>query len=69
MIDQQYELDKASLGTKAASDTLSGMTDLMGSLLGEQSAGYKAMFAMSKAFAIAQAIINAPKHSRTFMHL
>jgi len=61
MIDQQYELDKASLGTKAASDTLSGMTDLMGSLLGEQSAGYKAMFAMSKAFAIAQAIINAPK--------
>ncbi|MBF6745481.1 transglycosylase SLT domain-containing protein [Acinetobacter baumannii] len=61
MIDQQYELDKASLGTKAAADTLSGMTDLMGSLLGEQSAGYKAMFAMSKAFAIAQAIINAPK--------
>lgn len=61
MIDQQYELDKASLGTKAASDTLSGMADLMGSLLGEQSAGYKAMFAMSKAFAIAQAIINAPK--------
>ncbi|MCO9048751.1 transglycosylase SLT domain-containing protein [Acinetobacter sp. UC24323] len=61
MIDQQYELDKASLGTKAAADTLSGMTDLMGALLGEQSAGYKAMFAMSKAFAIAQAIINAPK--------
>ncbi|MGM7375803.1 hypothetical protein ACOI3T_37465, partial [Acinetobacter baumannii] len=30
-------------------------------LLGEQSAGYKAMFAMSKAFAVAQALINAPQ--------
>lgn len=49
------------MGLQAANDTLSGMTDLMGSLLGEQSAGYKAMFAMSKAFAIAQALMNAPQ--------
>ena len=37
------------------------MTDLMGSMLGEQSGAYKAMFAMSKAFAVAQAIMNAPQ--------
>ncbi|WP_098714475.1 hypothetical protein [Acinetobacter baumannii] len=61
LIDQVYNRDKASIGLQAANDTLSGMTDLMGSLLGEQSAGYKAMFAMSKAFAIAQALMNAPQ--------
>ncbi|HAV4559875.1 TPA: hypothetical protein JIS15_09880 [Acinetobacter baumannii] len=61
LIDQVYNRDKASMGLQAANDTLSGMTDLMGSLLGEQSAGYKAMFAMSKAFAIAQALMNAPQ--------
>ncbi|MDA3519543.1 hypothetical protein [Acinetobacter baumannii] len=61
LIDQSYNQNKAALGLQAANDTLSGMTDLMGSLLGEQSAGYKAMFAVSKAFAIAQALINAPQ--------
>ncbi|EMU9144679.1 TPA: transglycosylase SLT domain-containing protein [Acinetobacter baumannii] len=61
MIDQNYELNKAALGAKTASETLGGMADLMGGLLGEQSAGYKAMFAMSKAFAVAQAIMNAPQ--------
>lgn len=61
MIDQEYEKSKIALGAQSASQTLSSMSDLMGALLGEQSAGYKAMFAMSKAFAIAQAIINAPK--------
>ncbi|BBT49991.1 hypothetical protein WP8W18E11_25210 [Acinetobacter baumannii] len=61
LIDQVYNRDKASMGLQAANDTLSGMTDLMGSLLGEQSAGYKAMFAMSKAFAVAQALMNAPQ--------
>lgn len=61
LIDRDYEKSKIALGTQSASQTLSSMSDLMGSLLGEQSAGYKAMFAMSKAFAVAQAIINAPK--------
>lgn len=61
LIDQVYNRDKASMGLQAANETLSGMTDLMGSMLGEQSAAYKAMFAMSKAFAIAQALINAPQ--------
>lgn len=61
MIDQAYSKDKALLGLQTANETLSGMTDLTGSLLGEQSAAYKAMFAMSKAFAIAQALMNAPQ--------
>ncbi|MFV7480500.1 hypothetical protein ACNPMW_10160 [Acinetobacter junii] len=61
LIDQDYEKSKIALGAQSASQTLSSMSDLMGLLLGEQSAGYKAMFAMSKAFAVAQAIINAPK--------
>ncbi len=61
LIDQVYNRDKASMGLQAANETLSGMTDLMGSMLEEQSAAYKAMFAMSKAFAIAQALINAPQ--------
>ncbi|WP_424585478.1 hypothetical protein [Acinetobacter baumannii] len=61
LIDQTYNREKASLGLQSASETLGGMADLMGGLLGEQSAGYKAMFAMSKAFAVAQALINAPQ--------
>ncbi|WP_462190044.1 transglycosylase SLT domain-containing protein [Acinetobacter baumannii] len=61
MIDQNYELNKAALGAKTASETLGGMADLMGGLMGEQSAAYKTMFAMSKAFAVAQAIMNAPQ--------
>lgn len=61
MIDQNYELKKAELGAKTASETLGGMADLMGGLMGEQSAAYKTMFAMSKAFAVAQAIMNAPQ--------
>lgn len=59
--EAQFNTDKAALGAQAAADTLSGMTDLMGSLIGEQSGAYKAMFAMSKAFAVAQAIMNAPQ--------
>lgn len=59
--EREYYLAKANLGMTAANETLGGMTDLMGALLGEQSAGYKAMFAVQKAFALAQVLMNAPK--------
>lgn len=59
--ESQYYRAKAALGLQDAANTASGMADLMGSLLGEQSAGYKAMFAMSKAFALAKVIMNAPE--------
>ena len=39
----------------------------MGGLLGEQSSAYKAMFAMSKAFAVAKVLMNAPEtYSNTY---
>jgi len=63
MLESQSKFirDKASLGLQDAETTISGMTDLMGSLLGEQSAGYKAMFAVQKAAALAKVIMNAPE--------
>lgn len=63
MLESQSKFirDRASLGLKDAETTISGMTDLMGSLLGEQSAGYKAMFAVQKAAALAKVIMNAPE--------
>ncbi|MBC9229199.1 tape measure protein [bacterium SPL81] len=59
--ESEYYRAKAALGLKDAADTTAGLANLMGSLLGEQSAGYKAMFAMSKAFALAKVIMNAPE--------
>lgn len=52
---------QVSVGLGSAQDTLSGMSEIMGSMLGEQNDTYKAMFAMSKAFAVAKAIMNAPE--------
>lgn len=59
--ESKYYRAKAALGLQDAANTTSGLADLMGSLLGEQSAGYKAMFAASKAFALAKVIMNAPE--------
>lgn len=59
--ESQYYRAKAALGVQDAANTTAGMAELMGSLLGEQSAGYKAMFAASKAFALAKVIMNAPE--------
>lgn len=61
LIEQTYEQDKAQLGLASAKDTIDGMTTLMGDLLGEQSAGYKAMFAVQKAAALAKVIMNGPE--------
>lgn len=44
-----------------AQDMFSDLTSVVGTFAGEQSSAYKAMFAVSKAVAIAQALINAPK--------
>lgn len=42
----------------ASSDFFGGMADLAGAFAGEQSAAYKALFAISKGFAIAQAALS-----------
>lgn len=60
LIESDYHRSSIMLGVSAANETLGGLTDLMGSMLGEQSTAYKAMFAMQKGFAIAQAVMNAP---------
>lgn len=59
--EAEYYNSKAAMGLASANSTMNGLTDLMGSMLGEQSTAYKAMFAMSKGFAIAQAVMNAPQ--------
>lgn len=56
-----YEQSKREIALVSAGSMIGNMTDLMGSLLGEQSSGYKAMFAVQKAFAIAEVLLNAPK--------
>jgi hypothetical protein len=56
-----YEQSKREIALASAGSMIGNMTDLMGSLLGEQSSGYKAMFAVQKAFAIAEVLLNAPK--------
>ncbi|EMQ0912913.1 phage tail length tape measure family protein [Raoultella ornithinolytica] len=43
---------------QSAQNSFSTITDAMGTMFGEQSAAYKAAFAVSKAFSIAQASIN-----------
>lgn len=66
-IELSYNESKKALAMASAGDMLGNMTDLMGSLLGEQSAGYKAMFGIQKAFAIAQILLNAPEsYSKAF---
>lgn len=56
-----YYRAKAALGVQDAANTTAGMADLMSSLLGEQSAGYKAMFIASKMFALSKVLLNAPE--------
>ncbi|WP_180161055.1 hypothetical protein [Acinetobacter sp. YH12064] len=66
-IEMSYNESKRALAMASAGDMLGNMTDLMGALLGEQSAGYKAMFGIQKAFAIAQILLNAPEsYSKAF---
>ncbi|ELW82026.1 hypothetical protein ACINWC743_1581 [Acinetobacter sp. WC-743] len=54
----KYHKAKAEIGLASASSTMSNLTELSGSMLGEQSSAYKAMFAMSKAFAVAKALMS-----------
>lgn len=56
---QQIEDARTSLQLKNYSDAFGGMADIMKTAQGEQSGIYRAMFAASKAFAIADAMINA----------
>ena len=54
--DIEFSRNQMILG--ASSDFFGGMADLAGAFAGEQSAAYKALFAISKGFAIAQAALS-----------
>lgn len=51
------ELARNSMILSASSDFFGGMADLVGAFAGEQSGAYKALFAVSKGFAIANAAL------------
>ena len=56
-----------SLEFSRAQEVLGSSADLFKTLLGEQSKGYKAIYAVQKAFAIAEILLNAPKsYSKAF---
>ena len=56
-----------SLEFSRAQQVLGSSADLFKTLLGEQSKGYKAIYAVQKAFAIAEILLNAPKsYSKAF---
>ena len=56
-----------SLEFSRAQQVLGSSADLFKNLLGEQSKGYKAIYAVQKAFAIAEILLNAPKsYSKAF---
>ncbi len=54
---QQIETARNSMILSASSDFFGGMADLAGAFAGEQSGAYKALFAISKGFAIANAAL------------
>ena len=55
---QKKESDYYAQSTQMMSSAFDTMAGVMANAAGQQSAGYKAMFAVSKAFAIAESIIN-----------
>lgn len=54
---QQIEMARNSMILGASADFFGGMADLTGTFAGEQSGAYKALFAISKGFAIANAAL------------
>lgn len=59
-IDQAYHQARSELQTQWAQSYVTGTADVLKQVLGENSKAYQAMFAMQKAMAIAQVMMNAP---------
>ena len=60
-IEQAGAQARRDLNFAYAQSMVGGYTDMFKSMLGEQSTAYKAMFAVQKAFALAQVLLNAPE--------
>jgi len=58
MIDEQYWRGTAQLNLSYGEQITSSFADMAKNMYGEQSSAYKAMFAASKAFAIAQSLVS-----------
>lgn len=55
--EQQYQADRASLAFSSGESIAGSFSEMFKTIGGEQSAAYKAMFAIEKGFAIAQSIM------------
>ena len=60
-IEKDYFRARATLQLQKGKSYVEGAAGVMAQVFGEQSAAYQAMFAMQKAFAIAEVMVNAPK--------
>lgn len=60
-IEQEYFRSRANMQLQWGMSYIQGAAGVMAQVFGEQSAAYQAMFAVQKAFAIAEVMMNAPK--------
>lgn len=58
--EEEYFTKRALLHTRWGIGYVSGAKDVLGQVLGENSKAYRAMFAMQKALAMAEVLMNAP---------
>ncbi|PZQ93495.1 MAG: hypothetical protein DI542_01250 [Acinetobacter johnsonii] len=58
--EDEYYRNRANLQVQWGSSFVSGAADVMAQLFGENSKAYEAMFAVQKAMAVAQVLMNAP---------
>lgn len=59
--ERDYHRAKANMQLQYGMSYVQGAASVMAQVFGEQSAAYQAMFAVQKAFAIAEVMMNAPK--------
>lgn len=59
--ERDYHRAKANIQLQYGMSYVQGAASVMAQVFGEQSAAYQAMFAVQKAFAIAEVMMNAPK--------
>ncbi|WP_353174177.1 tape measure protein [Acinetobacter rudis] len=59
--ERRYQIAKVQIGLSASEAAFGNMASALGSMVGEQSDAYKAMFAIQKGFAVAQALMAVPE--------
>lgn len=59
--ERRYQIAKVQIGISASETAFGNMASALGNMVGEQSDAYKAMFAIQKGFAVAQALMAVPE--------